>query len=345
MDSVTHAVSGTALVLALQHRPATKWAVPIAMAVACMPDIDILFSRAPIDSLLFHRGITHSLFASPILALLCALLMYPFWRRGTRQAWTFKGSALFAFSLLLIHIWLDCVTSYGTLAFLPFSDYRVRLNGMFIVDLALLVPLIIACCVAWRRPRIAAIAIIWLFLYSGGTVLWRIHLHDKWDASLRADGLAPAELSVLPDVFSPLYWKVQYEHNGQCFQAPLAWNGERTGVWEQRPSAGDLLSRLSLEDRNVRIWTQFCLLPLLHEQDWEGGKEYGFDDWRFDSFVPFFRAWRRNDVRFFRFMARVDDTGRLVAVRYVSGRGDLGWRPPVAPSGRSGIRWLIGLDN
>lgn len=33
---------------------------------------------------------------------------------------------------------LDCMNSYGTQVFLPFSDYRVRLNVLFIVDPLLL---------------------------------------------------------------------------------------------------------------------------------------------------------------------------------------------------------------
>ncbi|MCL1941597.1 MAG: metal-dependent hydrolase [Synergistaceae bacterium] len=350
MDSLTHAASGAALLLALPNRPATKWAVPLTIAVSCLPDIDVVFNRinrVPIDFMLFHRGITHSLPAMPILALLCAFLMYPFWRRGAPGAWTFRQTALFAFALLLMHVWLDCVTNYGTLAFLPFSDYRVRLNGLFIIDLLLLVPLILACCTARRRSRIAALAIIWLLLYSGGAVAWNIHLQNKWNASLRADGVEADQLSVLPDVFAPLYWKVQYEHNGQCFQAPLAWDGSRAGAWEQQKSAGpDLIARLMAEDRSARVWMKFSLLPLREEQAWEGGKEYSFYDWRFGSLVPFVQNWRANTASV-RLMARVDGAGNLVAVRYsrYPAMDESGWQPPVKPKGRSGINWLIGLDD
>jgi len=347
MDSVTHAAAGAALLLAMPNRPATAWAVPLSMVVASLPDVDVIFHRTPIDSLLLHRGITHALPALPVFALLCALLMYPFWRRGTPGAWTFRQTALFAFLILLMHVWLDCMTSYGTLAFLPFSDYRVRLNGLFIVDLWLLVPLVTACFVARRRPRVAALAMIWLLLYSGGAVVWRMYLQDKWSASLKADGIAAAQISVLPDVFSPLRWKVQYEHDGQCFRAPLAWNGVQTGPWQQQKSADPaLLARLVAEDRNARIWIRFSLLPLQDERDWEGGREYSFFDWRFSSFVPFVHSWRHNDDHHFGLMARVDDMGQLVAVRYIvhSGKNDSDWYFPITPKERVGINWLIGLD-
>jgi len=353
MDSLTHTVSGAALLLALPRRPKTAWAVPLSMTVAALPDIDVLFPRIPIDSLLLHRGITHALPALPAFALLCAFLMYPFWKRGTPDAWTFRQTALFALLLLLLHVWLDCVTTYGTLAFLPFSDYRVRLNGLFIVDFWLLLPLLAACCVARRRPRIAAAAMIWLLLYSGGAVIWRMHLQDTWDGALRAQGIAPSRLDVLPDAFSPLYWKVQYEHEGQCFQAPLAWDGSPSGPRQRQQSADPaLLARLAAEDRSVLIWTRFSLLPLQEERHWKDGREYAFYDWRFATFVSLARVirdrWSKDDDPF-RIMARVDAAGKLVAVRYIgsaSGRGgDAGWQPPVTPKGRSGIHRLIGLDD
>jgi len=271
--------------------------------------------------------------------------MYPFWRRDTPGAWTFMQTMLFAFMLLLVHIWLDCLNSYGTLAFLPFSDYRVRLNGLYIVDLWLLIPLVLACCVARRRPRIAALAMIWLLLYSVGAVAWRIHLQNKWSVSLQADGIVPAQLNILPYTFSPLYWKVQYERDGQSFQAPLDWSGRQTGPWEQQQSADSLLARLAAEDRTTRIWANFSYLPLHDEQNWEGGKEYSFYDWRFGSFVPFVQNLRRNSGAYFGLMARLDGTGKLVAMRYITLRNDSGWQPPVTLKGRSGIRWLIGLDN
>ena len=351
MDLLTHSFSGAALLLAMPRRPAAAWALPLSMAVAILPDIDIVFPSTPIDSLLLHRGITHALPALPIFAPLCALIMmYPFWRRGTPGAWTFRQTAFFAFLLLLMHIWLDCVTSYGTLAFLPFSDYRVRLNGLFIVDLWLLIPLILACCAARRRFRIAALAMTWLIFYTGGAVAWRIHLEDKWSKTLQADGIAATQLGVLPDAFSPLHWKVKYEHDGHLFQASLDWKGHQTSPWIERQSADPaLLNRLSSEDRSIGIWRSFSFMPLQEEQDWEEGKEYTFYDWRFSSLVPFAQTIqdrRRNDTNPFRLIARLDGTDRLVAVRYIGStrRRDAGWQPPAPSKGRRGIYWLIGLD-
>ena len=77
----------------------------------------------------------------PILGLLLALCCYPLWRSTTPGHWNFGKVWLLTCAMVLLHIWLDVVTTYGTMIFLPFSHERVRLNGVFIIDLLLTLPL------------------------------------------------------------------------------------------------------------------------------------------------------------------------------------------------------------
>ncbi len=152
MDPVTHAASGAVAMLALPSRPASRWAVPLAALAAASPDLDILFASTPLQFLLLHRGITHSLACMPVLGLLLALCCYPLWRASTPGRWSFVKVWLLACGMVLLHIWLDVVTTYGTMIFLPFSHQRVRLNGVFIIDLLLTLPLLWAVW-RWRRRR------------------------------------------------------------------------------------------------------------------------------------------------------------------------------------------------
>ena len=70
MDPVTHAASGAVAMLALPSRPVTRWAVPLAALASASPDLAIVFASTPLQFLLLHRGITHSLAAMPVLGLL-----------------------------------------------------------------------------------------------------------------------------------------------------------------------------------------------------------------------------------------------------------------------------------
>ncbi|MEG6592669.1 metal-dependent hydrolase, partial [Desulfovibrio sp. 1188_IL3213] len=165
MDPITHAASGAVAMLAAPHRPATRWAVPLAALAAASPDIDVLFCHTPLQFLLLHRGITHSLAAAPLLGLLLALLSRPLWRPSTPGCWSFTKVWLFMVCMVLLHIWLDVITTYGTMIYLPFSHERVRLNAVFIIDLLLTLPLLWA---VWRwraRRGLMRLTLAWVIVY------------------------------------------------------------------------------------------------------------------------------------------------------------------------------------
>ena len=83
MDPITHAASGAVAMLAMPHRPASRWAVPLAALAAASPDVDVLMANTPLQFLLLHRGITHSLFFAPLLGLILALVGCSLWRAQT----------------------------------------------------------------------------------------------------------------------------------------------------------------------------------------------------------------------------------------------------------------------
>ena len=98
MDPITHAASGAVAMLALPHRPATRWAVPLAAIAAASPDIDVLFCHTPLQFLQLHRGITHSLAAAPLMVNLSIPKRYS----GTTQTTGQKTTGLKVTILLQI---------------------------------------------------------------------------------------------------------------------------------------------------------------------------------------------------------------------------------------------------
>ena len=104
MDPITHAASGAVAMLALPRRPLTRWAVPLAALAAASPDLDLVFASTPLQFLLLHRGITHSLAAMPVLGLLLALCCYPLWRSATPERWNFGKVWLLTCAMILLHI-------------------------------------------------------------------------------------------------------------------------------------------------------------------------------------------------------------------------------------------------
>lgn len=128
MDVITHAATGT-LNAAVLPTPSRWWGAAGA-AFGVLPDLD--FALILMDKLAFlqhHRGLTHSLAAMPVLALLGAGLGAML---GGRR-W-FRPLFWLGLAALASHLLLDLLNSYGTQLFSPFSRQRLALDWLFIVD-------------------------------------------------------------------------------------------------------------------------------------------------------------------------------------------------------------------
>jgi len=141
MDSLTHIVFGAALGEAILGKKAGKKAMLLGAIANTIPDLDVfLIFSDPVREITIHRGFSHSFvfpfLAAPILAWLAF--------RFLKDPISFRQWAFFFFVLILTHPLLDSLTTYGTQLFLPFSDYRVNFNSLFIIDFVFTLPLIVA---------------------------------------------------------------------------------------------------------------------------------------------------------------------------------------------------------
>jgi membrane-bound metal-dependent hydrolase YbcI (DUF457 family) len=146
MDTITHGIAGALIGKAVFHgedmfasKPMNRariitWTV---MFGAIFPDSDILrdwFSNNPMLILTWHRSFTHSLVCMPIFALLLAAITRWFARWRKWDAPSFAALAgLFAIGILS-HIFLDLVTSFGTMIWSPLQWSRPAWDLIFIVD-------------------------------------------------------------------------------------------------------------------------------------------------------------------------------------------------------------------
>src|SRR5687767_6522763 len=127
MENVTHTLLGAALAQTGLKR-VTPLASSALLLSANIPDIDIVslaFGRfAYIE---WHRGITHSLFGFPVVAILLGAAIHyvskVLWRRGRIEA---PGRLLPLTLLSLIgtatHPLLDFTNAYGWRPFLPWKS-------------------------------------------------------------------------------------------------------------------------------------------------------------------------------------------------------------------------------
>lgn len=213
MDTLTHALSGALAVQALgskvhpDRRVLRRFTV-IGFLCAAAPDLDFILSFVnddPLTYLRHHRGVTHSLLLLPLWAgVLGGLFKLIFRDLPYRRLY-----GVCALSIGL-HIAGDVITSYGTMIFAPYSNWRAALDTTFIIDPIfsgiIIVGLILA---AFRRtqvqlPKFAALTLVGYIGLQGWAQHQAKQIGEHWAAQ---QGMT-ADVHALPQPLSPLHWKL-----------------------------------------------------------------------------------------------------------------------------------------
>lgn len=220
MDSLTHLLAGAATPLVFRNAPKSRLLIPFGIICGEFPDIDILAGSSAEAFLSIHRGITHALITQPFSALLLAFLFHgALKKKDAAGSWTFGKTWLLALLALLIHVYLDCMTTFGTQIFLPFSTFRAAVPGMFIVDPLFTIPLagiVITLLVRggsktppYRRMPLARTALAWVLVYPllsfGVGQAAAAHLSGRYAAEKSA--LDVRRVHLTPQPFTPVVWK------------------------------------------------------------------------------------------------------------------------------------------
>lgn len=142
MDNFTHSFAGLLQAeLTLQyylHRKKKISLSPGWLSLTCvlannLPDSDLFFSwlpPQPLNYLLHHRGITHTVLAAPFLAIFATALLALIMRNK-------KCAPLLFFSLVtgsLVHIFLDSFNIYGVHPFWPWYNGWICGDSLFILE-------------------------------------------------------------------------------------------------------------------------------------------------------------------------------------------------------------------
>jgi membrane-bound metal-dependent hydrolase YbcI (DUF457 family) len=161
MDTITHGIAGALIGKAVfrgedlfTSKPMNRarivtWSV---MLGAIFPDSDILrdwFSSNQMLILTWHRSFTHSLVCMPFFALLLAALTRWFtrWRKWDAPSLAVLAG-LYAIGILS-HIFLDLVTSFGTMIWSPLQWSRPAWDLIFILDFTFSALLLCPQILAW----------------------------------------------------------------------------------------------------------------------------------------------------------------------------------------------------
>ncbi|WP_226390950.1 metal-dependent hydrolase [Penaeicola halotolerans] len=212
MDSLTQIVLGAAVAEVVAGRKLGNKALLLGAVGGTIPDLDVLSNLffSEIESLVIHRGFSHSIFFPLLIApILSWLLVKMGWIKGL----DFRTAFSLFFWAIFTHPLLDALTGYGTQLFYPLWDYRVELNTIFIIDPLYTLPMLIA--LIWvsrlsreseKRALVNRVGIFIAHSYLLLTILNKLLATAAIEGRLNRIGQMD-EVMTMPAPFQNLVWQ------------------------------------------------------------------------------------------------------------------------------------------
>ena len=211
MDSLTQVALGAVVGEVVLGRKLGWRAAAWGAFFGTLPDLDVIALPLldPAAGIRWHRGWSHSILVFTLGSILLGPLLARFHRargvKGREMGWL----VFWAWST---HVLIDCFTTYGTQIFEPFSDTRVAMNLLFIVDPLFTLPLLMGFFLALRLPveserrrRIPIVALSACTLYVGlalGMKTWA-----TFELRNRLEGKEGSLVQVTPGSFNIILWR------------------------------------------------------------------------------------------------------------------------------------------
>ncbi|MEN8694525.1 MAG: metal-dependent hydrolase [Akkermansiaceae bacterium] len=268
MDSITQAALGGVVGELVLGRKLGWRGMAWGLFFGTLPDLDILVSPFldEVTRLKWHRGISHSILLMFVGAFVFSKPLS--WLHRERELSTIRA-AWFVFLAWSTHVLIDVFTTYGTQILEPFSDTRVSLNNMSIIDplftLPLLVCVLITCArVQWNvirwikhrfasghRPeelvftgRSARIALTLSCLYALFSFGMKLRATKVFEARMIAE-LPKAELvQVAPSMGNTILWRGLAETDKGYWVLHWSPLDQEQGKWDFYPKYETLTEHL-----------------------------------------------------------------------------------------------------
>lgn len=213
MDTVTQITLGAAVGEAVAGRKSQNKAPLWGAVFGLLPDLDVLANPilTEAQALTFHRSLSHSFVFLAVVTLAAA---YGLRRLHPSTPVSKRLWASLVAAVLLTHIGLDCLTTYGTQVFWPFSNYPVIYGTIFIIDPLYTVPLALGLLVSLRWPptaparrwaNYAGLALSSVYLLC--TVVNKQYVERVFAQNLAEKKPAAERFLTTPTPFNNLLWR------------------------------------------------------------------------------------------------------------------------------------------
>lgn len=209
MDSITQALLGGAVGLAVAGRRHPRRAWLYGAVAGTLPDLDVVIDYGnAVDNFTRHRGFTHSWLVQSAAAPLLAWALSRLDRHFTYARWL-----ALVWLVLVTHAGLDALTVYGTQLFWPLHVQPASGGSVFIIDPLYTLPLLVLAIVVLVRPpalplRAAGIALVASTAYLGFGLGAQQAVERRVAAEIDRQGIEARRIDVTAAPFTTLLWRV-----------------------------------------------------------------------------------------------------------------------------------------
>jgi len=267
LDTPTHGLIGRLAARVIWPEKAQNGLVNVVTVCSVLPDLDVLLPGGGLEYLVSHRGVSHSFLGVGLMALVVAWVAQKLGVRST-SFWQVYAASLFGF---LTHIFFDLVTTFGTLVFTPFSDYRMAWDTLFIIDPYLDLLLIGTLLVGWLT-RLGKVG----YRVGGGLVVGYVvvaffitgvgHLQLRHWAN--SQDIEILQTAVMPAPFSPLHRRGMVMSDNSVYWVPMTiWDGVNGDVQVFHSALTDERLKPLWDVRAGEIYRWFTRFPIVKVLD------------------------------------------------------------------------------
>jgi inner membrane protein len=266
MDSITHILLGGALAQAIAGRRAGFIAAFLLGGLAATaPDFDVFIRTGNVvRDHAIHRHFMHSIVMAPVLATV-TWAIFMLLRRLRPSAGLLYLAAMAA---CISHTMLDALTSFGTVMFWPWTERRIALDVIAVIDPLYTLPLMAGVAAAfWKRSvRAAAAGLVLSTCYMGIAAVQHERAARVQQQLLASRGVTrTSQHRVLPQIGGIVLYRSIYIHDGRIFVDAI-----RPGVFGAgKVKPGGSLPVLAVDDldpsplpaniaRDFGLFTWFC---------------------------------------------------------------------------------------
>lgn len=247
MDSLSQIVLGAATgELVLGRRIGNKALVWGAVG-GTIPDLDVFAARLisdPLESFLFHRGITHSF----LFCVLAGVVLGALLGRSRRNDVDGRTWSLFFVATFVTHVLLDAFTMYGTPLLAPFADTRVAWATIAVADPLYTVPFLVAVIAMARQAKGSGrrrfwhrAGWLWSLGYLALTVGNKAGVEKRVWQDLTDQNLPAHRIVTNPTILNNVLWNIAAESDDAFYVAQYS-------IFDREPIAFHRLPKVDLPD-------------------------------------------------------------------------------------------------